>query len=51
MSARPCTTTSSPSKHGGTFLLRIEDTDRTRFVPGAEEYIKEVAGLVRAYPR
>lgn len=28
-------------KHGGTFLLRIEDTDRTRFVPGAEEYIKE----------
>mgnify|MGYP001294813674 CR=1 FL=1 len=28
-------------KHGGRFLLRIEDTDRTRFVPGAEEYIKE----------
>lgn len=28
-------------KHGGQFLLRIEDTDRTRFVPGAEEYIKE----------
>ncbi|MCB0769923.1 MAG: glutamate--tRNA ligase [Flavobacteriales bacterium] len=28
-------------KNGGTFLLRIEDTDRTRFVPGAEEYIKE----------
>ncbi|MEH0156132.1 glutamate--tRNA ligase [Limibacter armeniacum] len=27
--------------HGGDFLLRIEDTDRTRFVPGAEEYIKE----------
>ncbi|NNC83349.1 MAG: glutamate--tRNA ligase [Flavobacteriales bacterium] len=25
--------------HGGDFLLRIEDTDRTRFVPGAEEYI------------
>ncbi len=25
----------------GTFILRIEDTDRTRFVPGAEEYIKE----------
>ncbi len=23
----------------GTFILRIEDTDRTRFVPGAEEYI------------
>ncbi|MCC6911585.1 MAG: glutamate--tRNA ligase [Flavobacteriales bacterium] len=28
-------------KHGGQFLLRIEDTDRTRLVPGAEEYIKE----------
>jgi len=26
-------------KHGGDFLLRIEDTDQTRFVPGAEEYI------------
>ncbi len=25
----------------GTFLLRIEDTDQTRFVPGAEEYIIE----------
>jgi len=28
-------------KHGGSFILRIEDTDQTRFVPGAEEYIKE----------
>ncbi len=28
-------------KHGGQFLLRIEDTDSTRFVPGAEEYIME----------
>jgi glutamyl-tRNA synthetase len=28
-------------KHGGTFLLRIEDTDQTRFVPGAEDYIIE----------
>lgn len=26
-------------KHGGTFILRIEDTDQTRYVPGAEEYI------------
>ena len=25
-------------KHGGKFLLRIEDTDQTRFVKGAEEY-------------
>ena len=28
-------------KHGGKFILRIEDTDQTRFVPGAEEYIME----------
>lgn len=28
-------------KHGGTFILRIEDTDQQRFVPGAEEYIIE----------
>ncbi len=28
-------------KHGGTFILRIEDTDQNRFVPGAEEYIIE----------
>lgn len=27
--------------HGGDFLLRIEDTDQTRYVPGAEEYIME----------
>ncbi len=26
-------------KHNGTFILRIEDTDQTRYVPGAEEYI------------
>ena len=26
-------------KLGGDFLLRIEDTDQTRFVPGAEQYI------------
>jgi glutamyl-tRNA synthetase len=28
-------------KHGGDCLLRIEDTDQNRFVPGAEEYILE----------
>jgi glutamyl-tRNA synthetase len=28
-------------KHGGEFILRIEDTDQTRYVPGAEEYIQE----------
>src|SRR5690606_1223658 len=26
--------------HGGTFVLRIEDTDQTRFVQGAEAYIQ-----------
>ena len=26
-------------KHNGDFILRIEDTDQARFVPGAEEYI------------
>ena len=28
-------------QHHGVMLLRIEDTDSTRFVPGAEEYILE----------
>ena len=28
-------------KNHGTFLLRIEDTDQTRFVPGAQDYIME----------
>jgi glutamyl-tRNA synthetase len=28
-------------QHGGDFILRIEDTDQTRFVPGAEAYIIE----------
>jgi glutamyl-tRNA synthetase len=26
-------------QHGGTFILRVEDTDQNRFVAGAEEYI------------
>ena len=26
-------------KHGGRFILRVEDTDRTRYVEGAEQYI------------
>lgn len=36
-------------KNGGQFLLRIEDTDQGRYVPGAEDYIIETlkwAGLV-----
>ncbi len=28
-------------RHGGKMILRIEDTDSQRFVPGAEEYINE----------
>jgi len=28
-------------KNNGTFILRIEDTDQKRFIPGAEEYIME----------
>lgn len=28
-------------QHGGSFVLRIEDTDQTRFVEGAEDYIIE----------
>ena len=28
-------------QHKGTFIVRIEDTDQNRFVPGAEEYVLE----------
>lgn len=28
-------------QNGGDFILRIEDTDQNRFVPGAEEYIND----------
>ena len=28
-------------QNNGDFILRIEDTDQTRFVPGAEDYIIE----------
>lgn len=28
-------------RHGGAFILRIEDTDQSRYVPGAEAYILE----------
>ncbi|MDC8005095.1 glutamate--tRNA ligase [Aureisphaera galaxeae] len=28
-------------KHDGVFVLRVEDTDQTRYVEGAEDYIKE----------
>ena len=36
----PYITTSSRNS-GGDFILRIEDTDSTGFVPGSEEYIQE----------
>lgn len=35
-------------QHGGRFIVRMEDTDQTRYVPGAEDYIVEAlhwAGL------
>ncbi len=35
---------------GGTFVLRLEDTDRSRFVEGAEEYIKEALEWVGLVP-
>ena len=28
-------------KNNGTFVVRIEDTDQSRFVPGAQEYIMD----------
>jgi glutamyl-tRNA synthetase len=31
-------------KMGGKMILRIEDTDQTRFVPGAEKYITDALG-------
>jgi glutamyl-tRNA synthetase len=31
-------------KHNGDFILRIEDTDQTRFVEGAEAYVNESLG-------
>lgn len=37
-------------KNNGTFILRIEDTDQTRFVPGAEEYIREALEWCKIIP-
>jgi len=37
-------------KHGGDFIVRIEDTDQTRFVQGAEEYIFECLKWCRLEP-
>ena len=37
-------------QHGGDFILRIEDTDSHRFVPGAEEYIIEALRWCGIFP-
>lgn len=37
-------------RHGGVFILRIEDTDQGRYVPGAEEYIIESLKWVGLLP-
>ncbi|MBO6515193.1 MAG: glutamate--tRNA ligase [Bacteroidia bacterium] len=37
-------------KHGGDFILRIEDTDQKRFVPGAEDYINEALAWLGISP-
>lgn len=37
-------------KHGGDFVLRIEDTDQTRYVEGAEDYILESLKWSGIYP-
>jgi glutamyl-tRNA synthetase len=37
-------------QHGGDFILRIEDTDQSRFVPGAEQYILDCLEWCRLVP-
>jgi glutamyl-tRNA synthetase len=37
-------------QHGGDFILRIEDTDQNRFVPGAEQYILDCLGWCGLQP-
>ena len=37
-------------QHGGDFIIRIEDTDSQRFVPGAEKYIIEATTVGRRKP-
>lgn len=37
-------------KNGGDFILRIEDTDQTRFVEGAEEYIHNCLAWCGLHP-
>ncbi|MCB0655142.1 MAG: glutamate--tRNA ligase [Saprospiraceae bacterium] len=37
-------------KHGGTFILRIEDTDQLRYVTGSEPYIHEALNWLGLIP-
>ena len=37
-------------KNGGSFILRIEDTDQTRFVAGAEDYIQDALEWCGLFP-
>ena len=37
-------------QHGGTFVLRIEDTDRQRYIAGAEAYILEALEWLGLHP-
>jgi glutamyl-tRNA synthetase len=37
-------------QNGGDFILRIEDTDQNRYVPGAEEYINKCLEWCGLYP-
>ncbi|WP_185877092.1 glutamate--tRNA ligase [Blattabacterium cuenoti] len=37
-------------KHGGTFILRIEDTDQKRFIPNSESYIIETLKWCKIEP-
>jgi glutamyl-tRNA synthetase len=37
-------------KYGGRFILRIEDTDQNRYVPGAETYIHETLSWLAIQP-
>lgn len=37
-------------QNGGTFIVRIEDTDQNRYVPGAEEYIFETLAWCSLQP-
>ena len=37
-------------RHGGAFLLRVEDTDQARTVPGAADRLQDVLGWAGLHP-